>query len=505
MTRRISYRTRFALVLLLLAVVGELSISMAQESGGFVPTGDMTIERRGHTATLLAGGKVLIAGGENASREKLQTAELYDPVTGTFTRTGDMTTGRYWHTATRLDNGMVLIAGGLGPDHMSLGTAELYDPSTEIFVATGNMISTQMGHAAILLTNGKVLMVGGLVSSPSVGGPQGAAAEIYDPATRTFAPAGTYSHTNTMYPSAGGVIWPAVSRLADGRVLVTGNNSAELYDPATGTFRLTGDVASLAYQRGFYMHSSTLLLNGKVLIAGGTDDLLPLDNAELYDPATGAFAAFLGMNVRRSGHTSTLMPDGSVLITGGETFLFEGTSGRFGGSLASTELYDPSTGTFSNAGSMLANRSDHRATLLQNGNVLITGGVQYFPFVRGATSGIRHTASAELYVPALASPAPRLLSVLRDGQELISNNSARPGQLIEIYCTGLGDASTVIPPEVTIGGIRAEVLFFAQASRFAGLNEIDVRVPSGVVVGPAVSVRFTYMERPSNEVTVSIR
>ena len=203
-----SFTAIFVLPLLFLGFASHTSAAIAQTSGNFTATGDMTTPRSGHTATLLADGRVLIAGG-GGSGDGLQTAELYDPAAGTFTRTGDMTTARRGHTSTRLDNGMILIAGGVGPGYIPLSSAELYDPSTGTFVPTGNMITPQMGQAATLLGNGKVLIVGGLAGNlPAV---RGASGELYDPSTGAFAPAGSYANTNTMYPGAGGAIWPTVT------------------------------------------------------------------------------------------------------------------------------------------------------------------------------------------------------------------------------------------------------------------------------------------------------
>jgi uncharacterized repeat protein (TIGR01451 family) len=132
-------------------------------TGLFTPTGAMSTPRQLHTATLLADGRVLIAGGRR-SATTLTTAEIYNPATGAFTpTTGSMRAARAEHTATLLGGGDVLIAGGVG----SLSSAEVFDPDPASFTTTGSMASPRANHTATLLPDGSVLVAGGRTTTRS--------------------------------------------------------------------------------------------------------------------------------------------------------------------------------------------------------------------------------------------------------------------------------------------------------------------------------------------------
>lgn len=354
--------------------------------GTFSATGSMSSSRAGHSSTLLMDGRVLIAGGFEQSSlispptVPAVTAEIYDPVTGRFTKTGVMNAARSGHTATLLPNGKVLIVGG-----DSSSSAELYDPANGLFTPAGH--TNAAPGQAVLLGNGKVLLAGNV------------RAEIYDPATGAFTPAGPYTSPHRFLVSA--------TLLTDGRVLIddggySGARRTEIYDPAANAFSLAPDLVPGSMELDAY--ALTSLRNGKVLVIGGTDELERYASGTLYDPIAGPAPTGV-LAFGRAWHTSTLLSDGTVLVAGGEGWScpvdYWSSSNRFGycefmGSLAQSEVYDPTTGTFVRTGNMLVGRSEHRATLLKDGRVLVTGGISY----RGIGVFDGSLASAEIYTPA---------------------------------------------------------------------------------------------------------
>src|SRR4029077_7108910 len=131
-------------------------------TGGFEPVSGVMIHVRiGHSAALVRGGKVLIAGGGDSNGALFPIAELFDPATKTFSATGDLLQARTHATATLLPGGKVLITGGQDGQGKLLSTSELYDPRTGAFSPTGSMHSPRVEHTATLLPNGNVLLVGG--------------------------------------------------------------------------------------------------------------------------------------------------------------------------------------------------------------------------------------------------------------------------------------------------------------------------------------------------------
>ncbi len=247
----------------------------------FVATGDMTVGRSfGHSATLLKDGRVLVAGGCAGSSNAegcvhTATAELYDPRTGKFEATGSMHEKRAEHTATLLPDGKVLIAGGHYTGEAPLASAELYDPATGKFTITGSMAKARWGATAALLENGRVFIYGGRTDDPY----QPKFGELYDPATGRFtqSASSTVEHddcTVTLLADGRVLIAGGTSPGRDRGVMIDvpdiGATSAELYDPETNAFSPAGAMAEPRR-----MAKAILLPDGRVLIMGGTDAKTP--------------------------------------------------------------------------------------------------------------------------------------------------------------------------------------------------------------------------------------
>ena len=139
-------------------------------SGSWTATSSLSAARTQHTATLLPNDRVLVAGGSDSSGNALASAELYDPASGSWTATGNLNTARYGFTATLLPNDKVLVAGGVvnsGPPFFT-ASAELYDPATGSWTATGDLNTGRTQHTATLLLNGKVLLQGELIATATI-------------------------------------------------------------------------------------------------------------------------------------------------------------------------------------------------------------------------------------------------------------------------------------------------------------------------------------------------
>lgn len=322
-------------------------------------TSPLNLARTQHTAVKLPNGKVLVAGGLGDSSNDVapyqvdvrRQIEIYDPATAIWAlKISADCLPRAMHTATVLDETHVLLAGGVDAAGVPTNTAEVYDVAKDACVPTTSMTKIRAEHTATFLSGtpeqcgancGKVLVAGGVGVIGD--GAAHRSAELF-----TFAAGagawtattpmneinGRQSHTATLLESGGVFVAGGFNRSPREPVRVT--NSTETFNPATGVWTTRCEMTTPRY-----LHTATKLNNGKVILAGGNENVtqdtsteskiddpnsspdLALASAEVYDPWANppTCSATASMGEARLNHTSTLITDtngnDAVLAFGG--------------------------------------------------------------------------------------------------------------------------------------------------------------------------------------------
>lgn len=319
-----------------------------------------------------------------------------------MTSVATMSAERAAHQAILLSGG-VLITGGCGGE--SCGTVhrstEIFDVERNGFRASAPMTMARASHASARLHDGRVLLAGGWTGSEAT-----AAAEIYDPEGDRFSRV-----ANLSIPR----IHPVAVVLQDGRVLLTGGevrtgeslDTAEVFDPRTETFTPVGRMTDARMN-----HTATVLADGRVFIAGGQrarNEILR--SAEIFDPATNLFTAVDGMISQRTKHAAVRLADARILIISGSD------ERGFKGRSSSTEIFDPSTSTFSEGPSLSHTRHKipDAVVVLSSGDVLVLGGARRPEILRAGAKqfeDIEGELPGELmFATATLLPSERVLLV----------------------------------------------------------------------------------------------
>ena len=292
------------------------------------------------TLTKLGDGRVLLAGGVGGP----SAADIYNPATGAWTAAPALNQGRDQHAAVALADGRVLVSGGYASG-APVNSAEIYNPALNTWTTVASMNAVRAWHQMTLLADGRILAAGGTNGPGYL-----SSTEIYDPVANTWTPAASMSvgHSGA-----------AMATLTGGKILVAGgfggNLTGEVYDPATNAWT----TATGALQASGYYLQAVRLSNGKVVIAGD-----PGGTTDLYDPATNALTAAAPLGTARYVHAMARV-DGTALVIGGENST----------ALASTEFYDAAAGTWRPGPALTAPRTWLRGAVLEDGRVLVAGGL----------------------------------------------------------------------------------------------------------------------------------
>ena len=386
-------------------------------SVGFAPAASSTQARAFHTATLLNDGHVLIAGGIVAGSTYLASAEKYDRLSNAWSSAGSMLITRSSHTATLMNDGHVLVVGGNNAGSSALTSVEIYNPASNSWTTAASLLAGRSLHSAVPLPDGSVLVSGGGVSNLT----------RYDPALNSWSNIATAAVTGTAV------------LLNSGKVLIIDTASAKLFDPVSNGLSNAGTIPT---PRASFTVS--LLGDGRVMTVGGRISLSSTNAVDIYSPATNTWSAATPMAASRIAPVA-LLTNGLVLAVAGS---------NNNGILNSAEVYDPASNTWTSAGNLTIARSDHIATRLTNGAVLIHGG----------RTIIDYYSSSELYigVAATAPGAPINVTALPgNGQVTLSfdppaSNGGAPIASYTATCSSLGrpDAiSTAITSPITVTGL----------------------------------------------------
>ncbi len=422
-------------------------------------------------------------------------SEIYDPASGALSAvSGNLFLLQ--SASTRLVDGRFLIT------EYDTVRAELYDPVAQTFTLTGNMTVIRAGAQAILLSDGRVLFMGGY-NQPQIPTaiPVNLTAEIYDPASGTFSAAGTW-------PGEG--VSGTATLLPDATVLVTAYWSGDtaIYDPVQAAFTPLNFTV--------YSEAAILLATGKVLFVSGEDDLscgggVPGGQLPLYDPLSKSFRLTAGKRlVSQIQESVTLLGDGTVMLAGGWICPGNSTAAHEFGPDNRAEIYDPVADTFTAAGNMMNGRSGCCGPLLPDGTVLLAGGDN------SAYPTSYQIAQAEIYHPANPTKAPALFTT-STGQAVVWNGAtgtfvspggafvpAHAGDILSTYTNNLIEGGA-IPPQVSVGGNAAKILYFGDAPGYPGYFQINFQVPAGVTAGSSVPVVLFYIGRSSNTVMIGVQ
>ena len=316
-------------------------------------TGSMVTARHNFSMVLLANGDILAAGGTNVTNGAnsqtpgaLASAEIFSPATGLWTRTGSLRNARLTFLMVLLPSGNVLAAGGRDGTTL-LTSAELYIPLTGLWSSTGSLTTPRFYSQIVSLANGNALVAGGIGTGVFL-----SSAEVYNSRTGMWSTTGSLTQNAGLFQMVllpnGNVLAAGGLNSIDDTSYIEASTFAEIYDPSTGVWQDTGSLGTARYQ--FQM---VLLPNGNVLAAGGVGNgklNATLASAEVYNYKSATWTPTGSLATTRRDFQMVVLPSGNVLAAGGVNIMTE--------YLASVEFYNYTTGSWPATGTLMTARSD---------------------------------------------------------------------------------------------------------------------------------------------------
>jgi len=371
--------------------------------GSWLPAGELLLGRSQTHVALVGVDEVMVVGSDNICSpgdawDESVAAEVGDPLEQVWMEAASLPSPRDRFAIAALPNGRALVTGGttsqggeIGP--RSYSSTYLFDPNARSWSRSGLLNTARSDPAAAVLADGRVLVAGGYYADLPANPPFRMldSSELFEHAT------GTWSRTGSLLEARYGA---SAVTLADGRVLIVGGwpsveygpaplygphqlplTSAEVYDPETGRWNEAGDL-DLA-RTDFVL---VALADGGALVAGGTVGLEadasrfvgePTSRTERFDPNTSTWSPTGDMTIAAADRTGVRLADGQVLVAGGDLTVHEAdVDFPLTGLTADAELYDLAAGIWKATTPMPQSRSGASAIVLEDGSVLLVGGIK---------------------------------------------------------------------------------------------------------------------------------
>ncbi|WP_375769823.1 kelch-like protein [Archangium gephyra] len=328
-----------------------------------------------YSLTPVVGGVLLAGGGEwhrdgiGAMRRVVPLALLWDSAKQDWLELSPLPHPRDGHAAVSLPDGRVLLIGGRDTTSPELASTLFWEPETRRFREGPPLRQARARPIAVGLPDGAVLVLGSDFDNDRE---RGTRAELLRPGASAWEPAGQavrIFHPGPVCVSGERVIIAGGRDNGFGFAIIEGvhlapplDMSTELWEREGRTWRIAGGPLTQSRDEA----QGVTLSDGRVLVVGGWHEGSPLATAEVWDPRTESWSPTGSLATPRSSFALTALPDGRAAVSGGLEETFQATD--------SVEIWDPARGTWSPGPSLARGRAGHRFAAVGTGVFLVVGG-----------------------------------------------------------------------------------------------------------------------------------